>query len=372
MSYVLSRGAFLRAAALAVSCQLAFAAQAADEFAVTPAQMKALGVELQKLEPRTGTEGPTYPARVVLPPRQQQVVSAPLPGVIDQLLVSENEAVRPGQPLLRLASPELGELQLKLMEAASQSRLSAITVKRERELFAEGIIPQRRVQEAEAAAAQHQARQRQSEAALRLAGIDGTAIGRITAGGAIDSVLVLRARTAGVVSEIDIKPGQRVQPADALVRINDTSRLWLDVQVPLTFQGSAAAVKGLPVMVVGREASAIGQSIGAMVSDSQTLTLRADVRSGTQLLRPGEFVQVRVPFAAAAGWTVPLESVVRQGDKAFVFVRTAKGFTATPVTILASAGQTLRIAGTLQAGQEIATGSVIALKAAWQGKGGSS
>jgi cobalt-zinc-cadmium efflux system membrane fusion protein len=80
---------------------------------------------------------------------------------------------------------------------------------------------------------------------------------------------------------------------------------------------------------------------------------------------------VRVPFAAAAGWTVPLQSVVRQGDKAFVFVRTAKGFTATPVTVLASAGQTLRIAGELQPGQEIATGSVIALKAAWQGKGGS-
>ena len=32
---------------------------------------------------------------------------------------------------------------------------------------------------------------------------------------------------------------------------------------------------------------------------------------------------------------------------------------------------TLRIAGALRDGQEIATGSVIALKAAWQGKGGS-
>ena len=371
MFFRLSRGAVRRCAAVAISLPFALAALAADEFAVTPAQMKALGVQLQRLEPGSGTEGPTYPARVVLPPRQQQVVSAPLAGVIDQLLVSENEAVRPGQPLVRLASPELGELQLKLMEAASQSRLSGLAVQRERQLFAEGIIPQRRVQEAEAAAAQHQARQRQSEAALRLAGIDGAAIGRIAAGGAIDSVLTLRARSAGLVSELDVKPGQRVQPADALVRINDASRLWLDVQVPVAFQGSAAAVKGLPVIVMGRDASAIGQSLGAMVSDSQTLTLRADVRRGANLLRPGEFVQVRVPFAATPGWTVPLESVVRQGEKAFVFVRTAKGFIATPVTILASAGQTLRIAGALQAGQEIATGSVIALKAAWQGKGGS-
>lgn len=372
MFFRLSRGAAWRCAAVAISLQFALPALAADEFAVTAVQMKALGVELQRLDRSgSGTEGPTYPARVMLPPDQQQVVSAPLAGVIEQVLVAENEAVRPGQALLRLASPELGELQLKLMEAASQGRLSASTVQRERQLFAEGIIPQRRVQEAEAAAAQNQARQRQSEAALRLAGIDGAAIGRIAAGGRMDSVLTLRARSAGLVSELAVKPGQRVQPADALVRINDASRLWLDVQVPVTFQGSAAAVKGLPVVVVGRDVSAIGQSLGAMVSDSQTLTLRADVRRGVEMLRPGEFVQVRLPFAATAGWSVPLQSVVRQGEKAYVFVRTGTGFTATPVTVLASAGQTLRIAGALQAGQDIATASVIALKAAWQGKGGS-
>jgi cobalt-zinc-cadmium efflux system membrane fusion protein len=47
--------------------------------------------------------------------------------------------------------------------------------------------------------------------------------------------------------------------------------------------------------------------------------------------------------------------VVRQGDKAYVFVRTEKGFVATPVTVLASAGQSVRVKGALQAGQEIAT-----------------
>jgi cobalt-zinc-cadmium efflux system membrane fusion protein len=185
-------------------------AQAADEFAVTPAQMQSLGVQLQRLEPGGGTEGPTYPARVVLPPRQEQVVSAPLAGVIDQLLVAENDAVRAGQPLARLASPELGELQLKLMEAASQNRLAARTLQRERQLFAEGIIPQRRVQEAEAAAAQNQARQHQSEAALRLAGLDNATIRRVADGGTVDSVVILRARSSGMVSQLAVKPGQRV------------------------------------------------------------------------------------------------------------------------------------------------------------------
>ncbi len=365
----LSRRALWRCAfAVLVGQAVLQPAQAADEFAVTPAQMQSLGVQLQRLEPGNETEGPTYPARVVLPPRQEQVVSAPLAGVIDQLLIAENDAVRAGQPLARLASPELGELQLKLMEAASQNRLAARTLQRERQLFAEGIIPQRRVQEAEAAAAQHQARQHQSEAALRLAGLDNATIRRVADGATVDSVVILRARSSGLVSQLAIKPGQRVQPADALVRIADASRLWLDVQIPVTWQGP---VKGLPITVVGRESVATGQSLGATVSDSQTITLRAEVTRGAQLLRPGEFVQVRLPMAAAQGWAVPLASVVRQSDKAFVFVRTPKGFVAKPVTVLASAGQTVRVAGDLQAGQEIAATSVIALKSAWQGKGGS-
>jgi cobalt-zinc-cadmium efflux system membrane fusion protein len=54
--------------------------------------------------------------------------------------------------------------------------------------------------------------------------------------------------------------------------------------------------------------------------------LRAQVTRGAQLLRLGEFVQVRqVPFAKSEeGWPVPVPAVVRQDDKAFVFVRTAR------------------------------------------------
>jgi multidrug efflux pump subunit AcrA (membrane-fusion protein) len=62
--------------------------------------------------------------------------------------------------------------------------------------------------------------------------------------------------------------------------------------------------------------------------------------------------------------------VARDDGKAYVFVRSGDGFRARPVTVLASGGNALRIKGDLQAGQQIAISSVIALKAAWLGKGG--
>ena len=348
----------------------ALAAEPNAEFAVTAAQLGTLGVRLLKLEQPGAIAGMVYAARVMLPPGHEQVVSAPVAGVVDQLLVSEQQAVKAGQPLLRLNSPQFGEVQLKLLEAASQSRLSQKTLQRERALFAEGIIPERRVLEAETAAQRDVARQHQSEAALRLAGIDAAAIQRIAAGGTLQDGVVVRARAAGVVLGMDIKPGQRVQEADALLRLASLHTLWLDIAVPADRQ-PAALPKAAAIRILGRDAVAMPLSVGAIVSDSQTVTLRARVTRGAERLRPGEVVQAEVPFAVnAAGWALPLQAVARQDDQAYVFVRTDKGFVARPVSVVSSAGASVQVTGDLRPGQEVAVASVIALKAAWQGKSG--
>ena len=349
------------------------AIHAADEFAVTPAQMQGLGITLQRLEKTADIQGQAYPARVVLPPSQEQVVSAPLAGLVDRVLVGENDTVKSGQPLLRLISPELGELQLKLLETSSKSRLSQKTAQRERMLFADGIIPERRVQEADGAAEEDRARLQQAEAALRLAGVDAASVKKIAAGGALQNSLTVHAKAAGTVIALDVKAGQRVAQADALMRLADTRQLWLDVQLPAD-RRSRVAIKGGQITVVGRDATATPMSLGSTVSDSQTVTLRAQVTKGAALLHPGEYVQAQVPFATGTGsesWPVPVASVVRQGDKAYVFVRTAKGFLAQQVTVLNSAGASVQVQGPLKTGQDIAVTSVIALKAAWLGKSGS-
>ena len=377
--------------ALVLSALLAItvSARAADEFAVTQAQMQGLGVTLQRLENPVDIQGQAYPARVVLPPSQEQMISAPLGGLVDRVLVGENDSVKSGQALLRLISPELGELQLKLLETSSKSRLSQKTAQRERMLFADGIIPERRVQEAESAAEDDRARLQQAQAALRLAGMDAASVTKIEMGGALQDGLTVHAKTAGTVMALDVKVGQRVARADALMRLADTRQLWLDIQLPAD-RRAQVAVKGGQIRVVGRDATATPMSLGSMVSDSQTVTLRAQVTQGATLLRPGEYVQALVPFAAMAsagsgmgssagssagskieGWSVPVAAVVRQDNKAYVFVRTAKGFSAQAVTVTHSAGASVQVQGPLKVGQDIAITSVIALKAAWLGKSGS-
>lgn len=368
-----ARRATPRAFALALLASVpwfAHAAPTASAFPVSAAQMQSLGVTLLKLDRPGPIPGMTHPARVVLPPSQEQVASAPFDGVVDRLLVGANDPVTAGQALLRLSSPAYGELQLRLLEAAGKRRLSHQTLARERQLFAEGIIPERRVLEAELAESSDAARMRQAEAALRLAGADASTLKRIGAGGRLDDGLVVRARSAGVVLAVDVKPGQRVKEADPLVRVASLRVLWLDIQVPADRQSKIPSGGGV-ITVSGRDLAAEALSVGAVVGDSQTVVLRARVTRGAERLRPGEVVQARVPFAVhESAWAVPLQAVVRRDDQAYVFVRSATGFVATPVAIVSSAGQSVQVAGALRSGQEIAVSSVIALKAAWLGKSG--
>lgn len=134
----LARRAMPRAIVLGVLAGMSPFSKAApvpSEFPVSSVQMQALGVTLLKLDRPGPIPGMTYPAKVVLPPNQEQVASAPVDGVVDRLLVGANETVIAGQPLLRLSSPAYGELQLKLLEAAGETRLSRKTLARERQLF---------------------------------------------------------------------------------------------------------------------------------------------------------------------------------------------------------------------------------------------
>ncbi len=345
------------------------AAYAADGFKVSAAQMKSLGITVQRLNANAQPGGMSYPARVVLPPQNEQVLSAPVAGMVDRILISENQVVRAGQPLLRLTSPEFGELQLQLMEASSAHRLAQQTLQRERKLFSEGIIPKRRIFEAEAAASTSHARDRQARAALRLAGLDNRSINAIAGGGALQDGLTLRAKTPATVLSLQVKPGQRVDGADPLLHMATLDRLWLDIQVPASRASSWSATR--QIKVPGRGVVAEPRSVGSMVSASQTVTLRAEVVEGADQLRPGEFVQAIVPGAAtASAWTLPITAVARQGKNAYVFVRSADGFTAKAVKVVSSAGQTVTVTGPLKPSDQVAVTSVIALKAAWLGESG--
>ncbi len=358
----------LSAWAIAITCVFASAAQAADRparFAVADSQIQALGIQTAPLQNRADSVKASFPAQVVVPAKAEQVVSSPVAGLVAQLLVQQNQTVRQGAPLVRIVSPELGQLQLQLLQAASRATLARQAARRERQLFDEGIIAQRRVQESQAALTEADAALNQARAALRLSGMPDATIARIAASGKPQDSITLAAMQAGIVTGIAVKPGQRVDAATALLHVAQTDSLWLDIQLPVS--ESASWPTGTKVEVPGRNITARILSASPTVSSgSQTLVLRAAIDGKTGQVRPGEFVTVELPVAATQdSWDAPLSAVAHDGNQAYLFVRTADGFEARPVKVVVSAGQRVRVQGSLKAGERIAVSGAVALKGAW-------
>jgi len=353
-------------------CIPSFAAERLAKFAVTEQQMTALNIQVRALQRDAELVVLSLPAQVALPASGEQIVSSPVAGLAVQLYVQPNQLVKRGAPLLRLVSQELGPLQLQVLQAASRAGLARQTAQRERALFDEGIIAQRRVQESQAALQDSEATLRQAKAALRLAGLSAQAIERIIASGKLEDGLTLMASQAGIVTNIEVKPGQRVDPTTALLHLTQLDRLALEIQAPAA--ESAAWRVGGTLQIEGRSSKARIVSISPVVAPgSQTVAIRAELDAGTSGLRPGEMVTVQLPLSAnTAAWDVPLAALAHDGKQAYVFVRTKEGFEARQVAVVSSAGQRSRISGELKAGDRIAVSGVVALKGSWMGeKGGS-
>jgi cobalt-zinc-cadmium efflux system membrane fusion protein len=369
----------LTVCAMAVLCAWSSTAQSADrpaKFAVASTQVQALGIQTVPLQTQqtqnqahADSVQTSYPAQVVIPPTATQVISSPVNGMVSQLWVQTNDSVRAGTPLVRIASAEFGQQQLHLLQASTRTSLTAQASQREQALYAEGLIAQRRVQEAQAAMMDADAALLQAKAALRLMGMSSASIDKVLASGKPQDSLLLTAPQAGVVTDMAVKPGQRVDPSTALLHLVQTGTLWLEIQVPVA--EGARWLPGTQLNVQGRSVTAKILSRSAMVdAGSQMVTLRALVQGKASRLRPGEVLSVDLPTATSntpttAAWELPLSAVAHDGQQAYVFVRTADGFEARAVHVAARAGQRVQIQGPVKAGEQVAVSGVVALKGAW-------
>lgn len=347
------------------------AAQAADDIRFTPAQLKTLGIAIAPLELAAVVLGSRFPARVVIPPAQERVVSASQSGLVEALLVAVGDKVSKGQPLATLRSTELVTEQGSYLQALTQVRLAQSELARDEQLFKDGIIAERRYlttksRHEELASALNEHRQ-----TLRLAGMDEAALRRLEQTRALSGTLTITAPIAGIVLEQKVVAGQRVDRLEALYRMARLDTLWLELRVP---QERVSGLKtGQGVEVPAASASGRLIMIGRDVDpENQTVLLRAEITRGTDNLRPGQFIEAQLTASTAGQrYSVPVAAVARGAKQSVIFVQTAQGFRAQPVQIVSEQNGRSVIAGELRGDERVAVRGVAAVKGAWMGLGSS-
>jgi RND family efflux transporter MFP subunit len=340
---------------------------AAEPLELSDAERAAFGLRTQALDPVTEAIGNRLPARVTVPNRQLRVVSAPQPGLLEQVLVAEGDRVEPGQVVALIRSPSLLDLQREFLAAQARLDLARESLRRDEQLFEDGIISERRYKTTRAEMLEAEATLKQHRQRLLLAGFGEAALAELAQRDQLSSSLEVTTPLGGVVLDQMGTPGELIDAATPILRIGQLDRLWLEIHTPLDSVVGVAAGARVQVPELGLEGRVI--TVGRQVhGQDQGVLVRAVVEEGADLLRPGQFVEAQLCVTCGAevpAFRVPRAAVFRENGEAFVFSEQATGFVAVPVRVVAEEIDSLIVEGEFAEDSAIVVSGTISLKAYW-------
>ncbi|MEN8144593.1 MAG: efflux RND transporter periplasmic adaptor subunit [Gemmatimonadota bacterium] len=306
---------------------------------LTADQERALGVVYTTVGERELERSIRTVGRVAV--AEDRVVEVPLKvaGFVEDLYVSTTgEAVRRGQPLLALYSPELVAAQEELLTA---KRLAA-----------------RVDQGAEEAWAGAQSMLEAARRRLSFWDITDEQIELLEKSGQVTKTLTLVSPVNGIVLEKTVLAGQRVTPGLLLYRIADLSEVWIegdvfeqDLQFIQLNSESHMEVAAYPGEHLMGQVSFVYPTVDV---DSRTNRVRVTLKNPDLRLKPGMFATMFFDIKLPAVLAVPLEAVLVTGERNLVFLRDAEGILRPREVVLGPrAGDFVQILAGLEPGETI-------------------
>ena len=228
------------------------------------------------------------------------VVASKVADTIRSIRFESGQRVAKGQVLVELASVEQ---QADLAEARAQLEADRSDLERIQDLAARGFATRANLDLAEAAA-------RRSEA-------------RVDALSARIADRTIRAPFAGVLGLRNASVGQFLQPGEAIVTLDDVSRIKLDFEAPETqlalVQPGVALVAETGAYPGRTFSGEINQIDSRIDPATRSIRARAVLPNKDGALKPGMLLTVRVQANPRRGLAVPETALVERGDGAFVY-----------------------------------------------------
>ena len=284
---------------------------------LTPAQLRAAGIEVRVLRPTAVTAEISAPGEVMLNTYATSQVTPRIQAQVIERKARLGDHVVTGQALVTLSSVALAEAQGQLVVAAREWRRV--------EKLGRKVVSERRFIEARVG-------WRQARSRLLAYGLSETEVDRLTAKGgdsAANGRFDLVAPQAGTVIEDDFISGQMVEPGVVLFIITNEALLWVEARVnPLL----AESLQPGTVARVGSDGrwldGEVVQVHHHLDERTRTLGVRIAVPNPGDRLHPGQFVEARLQPAGTheQGLTLPVAAVLRSPDGDWqVFIEEAPG-----------------------------------------------
>jgi RND family efflux transporter MFP subunit len=271
------------------------------------------------------------------------MVNTKIAGWVDRVFVDYvGKAVRKGQPLFSVYSPELVSTQKEYLLALKARRQLAASEFEDTRAGAESLVSA--------------ARER-----LRLWDVTDAQVAELEHSGEARRVLTVYAPFSGIVQERSVFPGQYVTPEMTTFKIADLSRVWVLAQV---FEYEAPLLKlGLPATIefpYGQSSRSLQGQVTYVYPevDAQTrrVQIRAEFKNPGLEFKPNTYVTVTLKTAAGHQLAIPREAVIDTGTKRYAILAHPNGyFEPREVQVGTPAGDFLPVTAGLEAGDRVVT-----------------
>jgi cobalt-zinc-cadmium efflux system membrane fusion protein len=270
------------------------------------------------------------------------VVVTPFSGRVTRLIAKIGDDVKRGDPLFEIDSPEVVQAQTDLIAALhgqekskSQLALAKRVLDRQTSLMADKATAMREVDQArndyaiaESDLATAQGTVMAARNRLRvIVGRDKGEVERVERERSVNPLITINAPIDGTVIGRKIGPGQYVRSdaGDPLYSIADLSVMWLKANVPeadiahvRVGQEIEVRVTAVPDRVFKARISAIGAASDAA---TRRVVVRSEIPNPDRALKSDMFASFRITIGGGEPVpVVPVESVIRDGDQAAVWV----------------------------------------------------
>ena len=275
------------------------------------------------------------PGKIEANPNLVAHVTLPVGGRVTSVSVKIGDAVKRGDPLLTIESPDADaaestyrQAQAGLTQAKANLNKAQADYDRSSDLFAHNAVAKKDVLTAENALAQATATVEQSQAAIDQAARRLQILGLKP--GAFGQKVTAAAPISGKVLEMSIAPGEyRNDTTAPVITIADLSTVWVSSDVPesqIRFidpgERIDVSLAAFPGETFRGKVTRISDTVDPQ---TRTIKVRAEMDNARGRLRPEMFGTIRHTDSVRTVPVVPTGAIVQEGGKSMVWMERAPG-----------------------------------------------
>jgi cobalt-zinc-cadmium efflux system membrane fusion protein len=292
-------------------------------------------------------------------------VSSRLEGQVEEVFVQLGNHVKAGDPLLAIGSLKLDELVQEFLVSKVQVDLRQANFERTKNLHAEKIVSERRLMEDQAQYFEAQAINQHVTEKLQNMGLLKKDLNELLHSHTMEGHrYIIKAPLAGIISDQTVVLGQGVNTGDQLFEVVDVRQVWVFANLPIEQAQRFKEGDRGTILAKGREPIEAPLAYISPVADKATLTiqLRFDVDNRKGLLKPHEYVEVRLEEGSASILAIPVTAPTLVEGVRGVFVKDANGYRFTSVTLGQESDGWIEVIEGLTTGDQVVVEGVFDLK----------